>query len=592
MERSIGSSLVTGVVALAAALGASAQEGSGGESDDRYALVSHRISLESFNALSPQHQAMLARMFDPDRPQDDSAIAPRAFCFSGPVPDDVMAAFNQHFFGYEKFVDNETQWIQTATSRPGFITAGDEAFTVTYSFVPDGTNMPGDPMVGNPDAPSDLFAFFDAIYGSTAVWQNIFHDMFAAWGAVTGIDFLFEPNDDGAQMPEAGVTNGASGLLGTRGDIRIGGYFIDGQSGPNTVAFNFFPNTGDMFIDTSNTGFYGNLASNSLNLRNLISHELGHGIGLNHVCPVDNTKVMEPIIGNAFLGPQLDDVLIAQKVYGDDEVGNGDTFTATALGAINNTTVTATSASLAGLSEEDFFTFDLSGSQSLEITLTPIGMTYLSGPQNMDGSCSAGTTFDPLEFMNLDLQLIGPDASTVLATANTKGAGLSEGIALVIGPAGAGAHFVRVFAAGTDDEVQAYELSVSAMDFAGPFLSNPQGGGLFELSDPAIVLSFDVSNTEDPTTFEWLKGGVPLVNGGRISGADSAVLTISPPALTDTGAYQLRVSDSAKIVTVSEPISVQVVTAIPVLGPAGLALLAGLMAGIGAAALHGRRRRQ
>ena len=56
-----------------------------------------------------------------------------------------------------------------------------------------------------------------------------------------------------------------TGVLGTRGDVRIGGHLIDGNS--NVLAYNFFPNHGEMIIDTGDS-FYSGTTNNSRGLRN------------------------------------------------------------------------------------------------------------------------------------------------------------------------------------------------------------------------------------------------------------------------------------------------------------------------------------
>ena len=69
--------------------------------------------------------------------------------------------------------------------------------------------------------------------------------------------------------------------------------YITGNFG--ILAYNFFPNSGDMVIDVPDS-FYNNTSNNSLGLRNTLAHEHGHGLGLSHVCPVNQTKLMEPFI--------------------------------------------------------------------------------------------------------------------------------------------------------------------------------------------------------------------------------------------------------------------------------------------------------
>ena len=50
-------------------------------------------------------------------------------------------------------------------------------------------------------------------------------------------------------------------------------------------------------------------------------------------------------------------------------------------------------------------------------------------------------------------------------------------------------------------------------------------------------------------TYQWRKDGVPLADGGPISGSQTATLTIDPVAFTDAGSYDVVVTDSCTNVT-------------------------------------------
>ena len=113
---------------------------------------------------------------------------------------------------------------------------GDPA-TVTWGIVPDGTLVPG---INGTTRASDLVSFMDGIYGtssgpvSTRPWFPIFKRAYDTWSAVSGLNFVYEPNDDGV---EVGLAN--RGVASIRPDVRIGGRDIDGNS--NILAFSFFP---------------------------------------------------------------------------------------------------------------------------------------------------------------------------------------------------------------------------------------------------------------------------------------------------------------------------------------------------------------
>jgi hypothetical protein len=76
--------------------------------------------------------------------------------------------------------------------------------------------------------------------------------------------------------------------------------------------------------------------------------------------------------------------------------------------------------------------------------------------------------------------------------------------------------------------------------------------------------SFSATATGTGLTYRWQKGGVDLNNGGNISGATSATLTVNPADTDDAGSYRVVVSgicnpaatSSAATLTISTPPSV------------------------------------
>ena len=195
------------------------------------------------------------------------------------------------------------RWFTTATD--GFDANRGNPRTLTYGVVPDGTAIGG--FNGEPSAPSDLVSFLNTNIGPSSVWLPLIQDAYERWGEISGLTMVYEPNDDGAPL----AFN--SGVLGVRADMRIGGHFIDGQSGSNTLAYNFFPDNSDQVVDTSNTSFFGNSSNNYVRLRNVMTHEAGHGLGFSHFESNNSAGLMEPFINTSFDGPQHDDILAAQR---------------------------------------------------------------------------------------------------------------------------------------------------------------------------------------------------------------------------------------------------------------------------------------
>lgn len=365
------------------------------------------------------------------------------------------------------FFNDFSRWWNTATDPAGLV-HGDPS-TLTWGFIGDGTAI-GDGGCGvlGETAPSDLIALLDSIRDPAStggtdltqrLWFPVFQQIFTDWGLLNGVNYVYEPNDDGAAL-----VTGGSGVLGTRADLRIGGHSVDGQSGSNILACNYFPPNGDMILDTDNTTFYSGTANNSRGTRNVLAHEHGHGMGINHVCPINQTKLMEPFISTAFDGPQVDDINAANRGYGDrDEFpGQNDTSgTATSLGAIPKSGVPTnrTNLSVDSTTDSDFYSFSASQGSQATVTLTPTGSTYLNGPQNPNGSCTVGTNFDSLAQSDLAVEIRGQSGANVLGSADANGAGFAETITDVALPEGAGTYFVRT--SGLNDFNQMYDLSVS-----------------------------------------------------------------------------------------------------------------------------------
>ncbi len=69
------------------------------------------------------------------------------------------------------------------------------------------------------------------------------------------------------------------------------------------------------------------------------------------------------------------------------------------------------------------------------------------------------------------------------------------------------------------------------------------------VSDVSVIVGSPAAlsasaNGSGTLTYQWRKGGVPLSDGGSISGATTATLTIDPVAFTDAGSYDVLVTDS------------------------------------------------
>jgi hypothetical protein len=352
----------------------------------------------------------------------------------------------------------ENHWTVSFTaSNTGGSSAGD-ALVLTWSIVPDGTVIPGGSFgAGEPACNSNLIAVMNARYGE-GNWQAELQEVFDEWSALTGNRYVLEPNDDGAAWPTS------RGVLGSRGDIRISGCAIDGNSG--ILAYNFFPSTGDMKIDSTDSFF--DLPQGALNsgFHYVISHEHGHGVGLGHVCPGNRTKLMEPIINFGFNTLQHDDIRGAQRGYGDDlelpTNPNDSAASATNAGTVNSgQTLNYSSLSIDDNSDQDWIQFTVAADRQVDVTLAPVGFTYEDGDQSQStGQCQPGPTIDSKTIHNLNFEIRDSDGVTVLASGNTTPAGVNE-MLNDIGLGGAGVKYIRVFPATATNDVQLYDLTVT-----------------------------------------------------------------------------------------------------------------------------------
>jgi hypothetical protein len=239
------------------------------------------------------------------------------------------------------------------------------------------------------------------------------------------------------------------------------------------IAYNYYPNTGDMVIDTDDiAGGFGDATNNHRWGRNVIMHEHGHGMGIAHLESSNGQFLMEPFINTNFDGPQFDDILSAQRHYGDvlEKNGGNDTAgSAYAFGtlALNNTVSIGTDANDAVVaatdtdfvsidddSDVDFFSFTLDLDTGILIELIPQGPTYNEGAQG-----GTQTAFDTSAMADLTLALLDIDGTTILAFANDIGLGGIEQI-LYHGLT-PGTYFVQV--AGLSNQIQMYQLDLTAI---------------------------------------------------------------------------------------------------------------------------------
>lgn len=363
------------------------------------------------------------------------------------------------------------RWDVTATNVDTGIPG--TPITVTWSLAPDGTTIPT-------ATSSSLISFLDGLFGAGSggadytqrPWFTLFEQAFSRLGELAGVTYVYEPNDDGVSSGRS-FSNAvaARGILGVRGDVRIGAKAFTSPD-ENALAVNYFPDYGEMMFNVDQGMFLSNSVNDFRAFRNTVMHEAMHGLGAGHVVSTGARFLIEPILGTGFEGPQLDDILVLQKLYGDvleKNNGNDSYSTATPLGTVslaqgqtrgtlgNLTVVDKTEIdflSIDNASDEDYFSFTLAASLEVTLDVTPKGAAYSIRKESEESEYPYNSRL----LNDLSLTLFDSTGAVQLGSiADSTGLGGSETIVRDLGP---GTYFARV--SGVFNDVQLYQISVSA----------------------------------------------------------------------------------------------------------------------------------
>ncbi|MEK6642345.1 MAG: matrixin family metalloprotease [Planctomycetota bacterium] len=438
--------------------------------------------------------------------------APLEVCFAPGTPEDVVQYIEQNLYESNARYNLNTRW----TGVQG------EPQALTWSFVPDGTIILASGIVpAEVTSPSNLFATLDAQFaavGGRATWINRIQLCFDRWQALTGLTYA-RVTVGGTDWDDGAAFSGTPGAPGLRGDCRISMHSLDGSNG--VLAYNFFPQNGDMVLDSSEN-WTQNAIRLHLFLRNIISHEHGHGMGLSHVCPASSTKLMEPFLSTSYDGPRHDDIRAAQRHYGDTSGNNVTAASARvlglcevgapiAVGALPPTPAltSPTNSSTLGIDangEQDYYKFTLAGARQVTVVVTPKGQQYASYVQ--DANCNNVTfNVDSLAISDLSVDLLDTDGVTVLTTAAANGAGIAETISN-FPIAGGGDFFLKIYEANAPTETQLYTVDISVQNPCTPVTIDPIAA--------ASTVCGSAYNSAVPTftgtpPINWSLSGIPPV---------------------------------------------------------------------------------
>lgn len=147
----------------------------------------------------------------------------------------------------------------------------------------------------------------------------------ALWANYAPLNFV-EVEDAGPPIYVNGDDNTSYRSTGTP-DIRIGHHAIDGNG--DTLAYAYYPSTnywgvsGDIHFDTTENWRFGRGSYNQTDFLEVMTHELGHALGLDH--EEDSDAIMNPFVADRYSGLGtsyllLHDINAVRDIYG---IGTG-----------------------------------------------------------------------------------------------------------------------------------------------------------------------------------------------------------------------------------------------------------------------------
>ena len=319
---------------------------------------------------------------------------------------------------------------------------------ITYSFMPDGTNVGG--------VSSTLFQMLDAKFPAST-WEQQIETAASLWENVTNVNL--------ALVPDGGEPVGTSGDQQDDprfGDIRIGAVPL----GSSVLAITFVPppanggtDAGDILLNSSVNW----QISSNYDLLTVVAHEFGHALGLGE--STVSTSVMYGTYNGIKQALTSDDISGIQSIYGTrqfDQFNTGATrnnsyATATNLNSfLRNNQISLPGLDVTTAGDSEWFSVNV-----------PSGST---GTMSISAQSSALSSLSPkLQVYNSSLSLIG-QAGTV----GSLGATASLSASVQPGQE----YYIKVRSANGPGPIGAYGLEVN-------FGSQPQAS----IAPPSTVVA-------------------------------------------------------------------------------------------------------
>ncbi|TVQ64298.1 MAG: hypothetical protein EA379_01850 [Phycisphaerales bacterium] len=454
--------------AIIAAAGASALAGASAPDDTATpaAAAPHHDGCDPVREAFLRHAAGLPMCFpenmtreEMQRAMDQHALLPPAMLGQSPGP---------------RFFTDTVVW----TGGAGFGPSGQAApANLTFSFPDDGVQwgLAGiDPATIGPNELNQqlINRFNDVDRGREHIRQSI-----AAWQMNTGLRFR-EVADDNSPMDTSEVS------VPWRGDIRIGGA---DATGATYLGYSAFPSAtgmfavggGDMYIATNRFTLLslGDPSNNFRRFRNLVAHELGHGLGMIHTVPCNQTKLMEPLIHTSTDMLTVDEIRGGARNYGGRFAGNHTLADAHDFGdlaplpgirrGVSERNLALNGAAGPNNTGSHWYVFTLSEPDIINVFVDPAGGIYDNGQQTT-GCNGAVTSVWAFAAGDLALELVDLNTGVSWLANNTQ-AGDPEFIFTGVVPPSTYALRVSDVGPNAHQIVQLYDLLI----FLGSVIDRP-----------------------------------------------------------------------------------------------------------------------
>jgi hypothetical protein len=167
----------------------------------------------------------------------------------------------------------------------------------------------------------------------------------------------------------------------------------------------------------------------------------------------------------------------------------------------------------------------------IDVGAAPVWLTI--GDFDADGHLDFATANDA-SFSNASLSVLLGDGTGAFRSPILYTTGF-EPTSVVAGAFGPDGGIGLATSASTDLAVEIFRNSALNV--------SPVAGAGTRIVGTGAALSVAVSG-RTPLTYQWRKGGVPLSDGGAVSGSKTGVLRIDPVSFDDAGSYDVLVTDS------------------------------------------------